>query len=103
MVGGVDVGMIDVEEWEDEIYLGRIEIHPDYQGRGIGSRLIEGLLARGVPVVLDVLAVNGRAYALYRRVGGWGGGRAGGGGGGGPEAVRRRGGGGGGGQLERCV
>ena len=68
-VDGVDAGMIDVEYGADEIYLSRIEIHPDHQGLGIGSRLIEGLLARGVPVVLDVLAVNERAYALYRRLG----------------------------------
>lgn len=68
-VDGADAGMIDVEDRGGELYLGRIELLPAYQGRGVGRRLIEGLLARGVPVVLDVLAVNERAWALYRRLG----------------------------------
>jgi len=70
---GADVGMLDVERRPDEIYLARIEIHPDYQGRGFGTRLIRALLEeagqRGQDLVLDVLAVNQRAQALYRRVG----------------------------------
>jgi GNAT superfamily N-acetyltransferase len=70
---GLDVGVLAVEYRPAEIRLARIEIHPDHQGRGIGSRLIRGLLdeARGQdrPVVLDVLVVNRRAHALYRRLG----------------------------------
>ena len=38
--GGADIGMIDVEHRPGEIYLSRIEICPDHQGRGIGTRLI---------------------------------------------------------------
>lgn len=72
-MGGADVGMISVDRRPEEIYLGRIEILPEYQGRGIGTRLIGDLLdeaeRRGVPVVLDVLVVNRRAYALYERLG----------------------------------
>ncbi len=56
-----------------EVYLARIEIHPDYQGRGIGGYLIRQLLddarQRGQHLVLDVLAVNRRAHAFYRRHG----------------------------------
>ncbi|MBX6766350.1 MAG: GNAT family N-acetyltransferase [Actinomadura rubrobrunea] len=41
--------------------------------RDLGARLIGDLLdeaeRRGVPVVLDVLVVNRRAYALYERLG----------------------------------
>lgn len=72
-VGGADAGLIDVEYRPDEIYLGRIEILPGYQGRGIGSRLISALLEeagrRGQPLALDVLTVNVRARALYQRLG----------------------------------
>ena len=72
-VGGVDAGMLDVEHRPAEIYLSRIEIHPDYQGRGIGTRLITALLdearQRGQDLVLDVLSVNHRAQALYQRLG----------------------------------
>ena len=70
---GTDVGMLDVEYRPDEIYLSRIEINPRYQGRGIGSRLINMLLREarqgGQDLVLDVLTVNHRAYALYQRLG----------------------------------
>ncbi len=70
---GRDAGSISVERRPAETYLGRIEIHPGYQGQGIGSRLIQDLLddavSRGRPVTLDVLAVNHQAHALYRRLG----------------------------------
>ena len=71
--GGADVGMLNVEYRATEIYLGRIEVHPDHQGRGIGTHLITALLSeadrRGQNLVLDVLMVNHRAYALYQRLG----------------------------------
>jgi ribosomal protein S18 acetylase RimI-like enzyme len=70
---GTDIGMIDVEHRPAEIYLSRIEISPDHQGRGIGTRLIRALLdearQNGQDLVLDVLTVNHRAQALYQRLG----------------------------------
>lgn len=72
-VGGADAGMLHVEYRPGEIYLARIEIHPDYQGRGIGTRLISALIdeagRKGQDLVLDVLTVNRRAHALYQRLG----------------------------------
>ena len=71
--GGTDVGMIDVEYRPAEIYLSRIEVHPSYQGHGIGTRLIGALIGeaarKGQDLVLDVLTVNHRAQALYLRLG----------------------------------
>ncbi|MGW0082269.1 GNAT family N-acetyltransferase [Streptomyces sp. NPDC003393] len=68
-----DVGMLHFEHRVTDIYLARIEIHPDHQGRGIGSRLIRGLLQQarrqGRDLTLDVLVVNQRAQALYQRLG----------------------------------
>jgi GNAT superfamily N-acetyltransferase len=68
-----DAGFLVVERRPSGIYLGRIELLPHYQGRGVGGRLIRELLAEaagcGQPVELDVLAVNTRAYALYVRLG----------------------------------
>ena len=70
---GTDIGMLNVEHRPTEIYLSRIEIHPDYQGHGIGTQLIRALIdqarQRGQDLVLDVLTVNHRAEALYRRLG----------------------------------
>jgi ribosomal protein S18 acetylase RimI-like enzyme len=68
-----DIGMLDVEYRPGEIYLARIEICPAHQGEGIGTRLISALIdeaaQHGQVLVLDVLAVNERAHALYRRLG----------------------------------
>jgi ribosomal protein S18 acetylase RimI-like enzyme len=70
---GQDVGMLHVEHRPAEIYLARIELHPDHQGHGIGSRLIRDLLHQarreGKDLSLDVLTINERARALYRRLG----------------------------------
>jgi GNAT superfamily N-acetyltransferase len=71
--GGTDIGMIDIEYRAAEVYLSRIEVLPGYQGRGVGTGLIRALIEeatrRGQSLVLDVLAVNHRAHALYRRLG----------------------------------
>jgi ribosomal protein S18 acetylase RimI-like enzyme len=70
---GADAGILIVDYRPAEIYLARIEIHPDYQGHGIGTRLISALIdeaaQRGQDLVLDVLTVNNRAQALYQRLG----------------------------------
>ena len=71
--GGADIGMLDVEYRPGEIYLARIEIHPEHQGHGAGTRLISALIdearQRGQDLVLDVLTINQRAYDLYQRLG----------------------------------
>jgi len=57
--------MLDVEYRPAEIYLARIEIHPDHQGGGIGTRLISALIddawQKDQDLVLDVLTVNRHA------------------------------------------
>jgi ribosomal protein S18 acetylase RimI-like enzyme len=69
----VDVGRLDVHYGDEEIFLPLIELLPSHQGRGVGSRLIRAVLDRaaseGKPLALNVLDVNRRAYALYRRLG----------------------------------
>jgi ribosomal protein S18 acetylase RimI-like enzyme len=65
--------MLDIDYRPGEIYLSRIEIAPGHQRLGIGSRIIRALLEEaertGQDLVLDVLTVNRRAQALYRRLG----------------------------------
>ncbi|WP_072477589.1 GNAT family N-acetyltransferase [Amycolatopsis australiensis] len=69
---GTDAGMLHIEHRPTDIYPARIEIHPDRQGRGIGSQLIRSLLhqarQQGWELNLDVLVVNQRAQALYQRL-----------------------------------
>jgi ribosomal protein S18 acetylase RimI-like enzyme len=68
-----DIGLLNVEHRRGEIYLGRIEIDPRCQSHGIGTRLISALIEEaaqeGQDLVLDVLALNHRAQALYQRLG----------------------------------
>jgi ribosomal protein S18 acetylase RimI-like enzyme len=65
--------MLDVEYRPGEIYLARIEICPEHQWRGAGTRLISALIdearQRGQDLVLEVLTINQRAYDLYQRLG----------------------------------
>ena len=70
---GVDVGRLDVDYGDQEIFIWLIELLPSHQGRGIGGRLIRTILdearSQGKAVGLNVLDVNRCAYALYRRLG----------------------------------
>jgi ribosomal protein S18 acetylase RimI-like enzyme len=72
-VGGEPVGVLCVEERGDEIYLGLIELLPEWQGRGIGTAILRSLASRAREtaraLTLDVLPVNARAIALYEREG----------------------------------
>jgi len=71
--GQAGIGMLDVQYRPGEIYLARIEIHPGHQGHRTGTRIISALADQaersGQDLVLDVLSVNLRARALYRRLG----------------------------------
>ena len=57
---------------EEDVFLRAIEIHPDYQGQGIGTAIIQKLIAQAAlkmkPVFLQVLKVN-PAKKLYERLG----------------------------------
>jgi ribosomal protein S18 acetylase RimI-like enzyme len=67
-----DIGMLKVEESEDCIYLGDIQISREFQGRGIGTHLVKQVLERAnqkrIPVRLRVLKGN-PVKELYVRLG----------------------------------
>lgn len=73
VVNDVDVGRLNLEHRDDDVYIGLIEITPSCQGRGIGSDILRSVLdnafALGKGVRLSVLGVNTGAYRLYRRLG----------------------------------
>jgi ribosomal protein S18 acetylase RimI-like enzyme len=68
----MDIGMLSLEERDEDIFLRSIEIHPEYQGKGIGTTIIKKVLAEGAqkkkPVSLQVLKIN-PAKGLYGRLG----------------------------------
>jgi ribosomal protein S18 acetylase RimI-like enzyme len=70
--GGVACGYVAIEVAEDAVHVHELVLHPDFQGRGLGtaalSEAIESARARGLPVDLRVLHRN-RAVDLYLRLG----------------------------------
>jgi ribosomal protein S18 acetylase RimI-like enzyme len=67
-----EIGAIEVEQREHEIYLSNIELLPEYQRNGIGTALIGEVLAEAdrkyLPVALQVFKINPARY-LYERLG----------------------------------
>ena len=64
--------MLEVLRSDGELNLANIRVAPEYQGQGIGTRLIGEMLReahqQGLPVTLRVLKVN-PARRLYERLG----------------------------------
>jgi len=72
VVAGRDVGWMQVVDGATSLHLRQIHLVPEFRGLGIGSGLIEELLARATAlqkaVTLDVMHGN-PARALYERLG----------------------------------
>jgi ribosomal protein S18 acetylase RimI-like enzyme len=72
-VNGDDAGCLSVEGQGDEVYITLIELLPAYQNLGIGTRLLQDIIARAAlerkPVSLEVLKANEGAKRLYDRLG----------------------------------
>lgn len=51
------------------VYYPHLLVHPDYQGRGIGRRLVERLRARYRGFHQQLLVADGGAVEFYRRCG----------------------------------
>ena len=69
---GQDIGVIAAKKTEHSVFLSRIYILLEHQGRGIGTQLVESVKAEafreGLPVTLRVLKVN-PARNWYERLG----------------------------------
>jgi ribosomal protein S18 acetylase RimI-like enzyme len=69
---GNDIGMLSVEERTGDVFLRAIEIHPEYQNKGIGTFIISKIISESAPkrkpVRLQVLKAN-PAKGLYDRLG----------------------------------
>lgn len=69
----VDVGILVVEQFASHILFESISVSSNLQNRGIGTKVIEDVLARAdrirLPIKLDVLKSNLPARRLYERLG----------------------------------
>ena len=70
---GRDVGRLRVVRSADSIYVGGIQILPEFQGKGIGTSLFTDLVKESrqskLPIVLEVHDVNTEALAFYKKLG----------------------------------
>jgi GNAT superfamily N-acetyltransferase len=72
-LGDEGVGRLRVVRTPEKVFIGGIQVHPAFQGRGIGTAIITALLeeagGKGIPVELRVHKTNGNAERLYTRLG----------------------------------
>lgn len=72
LVGGAEAGWLQISESPNDINLVQIHLKEEFRSRGIGSELIQGIMAqaagRGKAVWLSVVR-NNPALALYERLG----------------------------------
>lgn len=72
LLGSQPVGAVSSTEHDDHIFLNELFILPEFQNRGIGSRVLVGELRHadllGKPIRLHTLRLN-RAQELYKRHG----------------------------------
>ena len=66
---GSPIGVLDVSDKDDHLYLSRIEVLPEAQGRGVGTAIMEGLIMQGRTIRLRVFTNNVRARRFYERLG----------------------------------
>ena len=72
-IDGQDAGVIVIEQRDEELFIGLIEICPRFQRRGVGTALIQHYIydahASGLPVSLHVFKSNTPARRHYERLG----------------------------------
>ena len=65
--------MVQLFDDVEGVEVGEIQIQPDHQNRGVGTRVLSDIIAearqRGKRVRLKVGLKNDRAFRLYERVG----------------------------------
>jgi ribosomal protein S18 acetylase RimI-like enzyme len=67
------VGVLEIEQRPEELYLALIELAAEWRERGLGSEIVGSLIAQaqssGRPLSLHVLKANSRAISFYERLG----------------------------------
>lgn len=72
LAGGIQIGCVGLTPGTPDWSLDYLYLEPEIQGRGIGSRVLDWMLAEadtaGAPVIVEVLR-NSPAIRLYERAG----------------------------------
>jgi ribosomal protein S18 acetylase RimI-like enzyme len=72
-LGSQPVGTVWLSSTDTETYIAELQVVPEFQGRGIGTRVLHNIIAEaartGLPVALAVFDSNPRAQRLYERLG----------------------------------
>ena len=66
------LGVANLGRSDDRWVMWKLYVHPDAQGRGVGTRLVEATLEQvpdGEPLWLEHFAGNDRAHAFYAALG----------------------------------
>ncbi|MCR4279495.1 MAG: GNAT family N-acetyltransferase [Candidatus Zambryskibacteria bacterium] len=70
---GKDVGRLRIVRSPNSIYIGGIQILPEFQGKGIGTAILKDLIAESettrIPITLEVHHANKRAISFYKNLG----------------------------------
>lgn len=70
---GVDIGRLRIVRSAESIYIGGIQILPEFQNRGIGTVIVTDLIQEsnsvGIPITLEVHEVNTKALNFYKKLG----------------------------------
>jgi ribosomal protein S18 acetylase RimI-like enzyme len=70
--GDSEIGYCSIEHFPDHIFAHELVLLPEFQGKGIGTKILQELLeeakAKNIPIRLQVLKEN-QAQHLYRRLG----------------------------------
>jgi ribosomal protein S18 acetylase RimI-like enzyme len=66
---GAAIGVLDVSDEGDHLYVSRIEVLPQAQGRGVGAAVMGRLIEKGRTIRLRVFTNNIRAQRFYERLG----------------------------------
>jgi len=70
---GKDIGILEITENKEEVYIVELEIHPDFQGNGIGTSILENIINNAISkdkkARLGVFKINESAKRLYERIG----------------------------------
>ena len=60
------VGYLEIEPFQDHIFLANLMILQKFQGKGLGKIIMQDLIKNNPKIVLEVLKVNQRAMKFYQ-------------------------------------